>query len=72
MKQTLFIGLMLLLFIYACGKQKIESIQFSGIVLDAESGEPIPGVFTSLLLSNIDEFLPPQFHDSTWTDSDSR
>ena len=65
----LLIGIVLLLIIASCNKQKNGPIQFRGIVLDVESGEPMPGVFTSIFLTNVDINNHQYIHDSTWTDS---
>ncbi len=65
----LFIGIILLLIITSCNKQKNDPIQFSGLVLDVESGKPMPGVFTTIFLTNVDINNHQYIHDSTWTDS---
>lgn len=67
--QGLLIGIVLLLVIASCHKQKNGPIQFSGIVFDVESGEPMPGVFTTISLINSDINNRQSMHDSTRTDS---
>jgi len=67
--QGLLIGIILLLVITSCNKQKNEPIQFGGIVLDVESGEPMQGVFTTISLTNSDINNRQFIYDSTRTDS---
>ena len=65
----LLIAIILLLIIASCNKQKNEPLKFSGIVLDVESGEPMPGVLTTILVTNVSLGNNQYIHDSTRTDS---
>ena len=70
MRSQFLLYLIFLILLSSCHKKEVETVRFSGIVIDAKDNLPMPNVLTKIYLDIYHPTSQESFMDSTWTDND--